>query len=485
MEMMEYATTRKDELVGWVRKFSLFPYPFVTACCGMEFMSVSSTLYDTDRFGAALPRFTPRQSDLLMVVGTVSAQAGTDPAQDRLRADVRTQVGHSLRRLRDERRLLPATTPLLPGIDKIIPVDLYMPGLPAAAGNGHRRHHEAAGQALRATRHPIMQPGFLRRETPSAAENLLERCYRPALESTQAGSRQAGMVQHRHAWCSQIERRESLVPMVGHAAASRTFTASTCSWTSRRSDWHRSSRPRFERRGTTSTRPRCYFSPRAPQDAWCEEDGPDGATRWSTLYGSARFHGARMRMKCTEFASSGNATICARMLLYEGFVGHPLAQGLPEAEASSRMVPYTGREAMSLPPLSTLPTPDPPGIHQDASRPDHVIVNIGPFAPRHARHDPDRGGDLDGERVVRTDVHCGYLHRGFEKEAESHTYHNAHPVHRPAELLLGDEQQLRLRGGTVEKLLGIETHAALRLAAHAAGRVQPHRRPPDLHRRQR
>ncbi len=68
----EYMTTKKDEFVGWARKFSLFPYPFVTACCAMEFMSVSSTLYDTDRFGAALPRFTPRQSDLLMVVGTVT-----------------------------------------------------------------------------------------------------------------------------------------------------------------------------------------------------------------------------------------------------------------------------------------------------------------------------------------------------------------------------------------------------------------------------
>ena len=52
----EYLTTRKDELVGWARKFSLFPYPFVTACCAMEFMAVSASTYDTDRFGAALPR---------------------------------------------------------------------------------------------------------------------------------------------------------------------------------------------------------------------------------------------------------------------------------------------------------------------------------------------------------------------------------------------------------------------------------------------
>jgi len=57
----EYFSTKKDELVGWARKFSLFPYPFVTACCAMEFMAVSSSPYDTDRFGAALPRFSPRQ----------------------------------------------------------------------------------------------------------------------------------------------------------------------------------------------------------------------------------------------------------------------------------------------------------------------------------------------------------------------------------------------------------------------------------------
>ena len=58
---LEYISTKKDELVGWARKFSLFPYPFVTACCAMEFMAVSSTPYDTDRFGAALPpRNDPR-----------------------------------------------------------------------------------------------------------------------------------------------------------------------------------------------------------------------------------------------------------------------------------------------------------------------------------------------------------------------------------------------------------------------------------------
>src|SRR5262245_22649356 len=66
--------TTVDKAVGWARKFSLFPYPFATACCAMEYMSLSMSPYDIDRFGALLPRFTPRQSDLLMVIGTVTVR---------------------------------------------------------------------------------------------------------------------------------------------------------------------------------------------------------------------------------------------------------------------------------------------------------------------------------------------------------------------------------------------------------------------------
>src|SRR5262245_45745919 len=66
------ALTRLDKAVGWARKYSLFPYPFATACCAMEYMSLSMSPYDIDRFGALLPRFSPRQADLLMGIGTVS-----------------------------------------------------------------------------------------------------------------------------------------------------------------------------------------------------------------------------------------------------------------------------------------------------------------------------------------------------------------------------------------------------------------------------
>ena len=128
MALMDYMTTKKDELVGWVRKFSLFPYPFVTACCGMEFMAVSSTLYDTDRFGAALPRFTPRQADLLMVIGTVTMR----------QAPILRRV---FEQMAEPKWVMAfgacASTggfydnyATLPGIDRIVPVDIYVPGCP-------------------------------------------------------------------------------------------------------------------------------------------------------------------------------------------------------------------------------------------------------------------------------------------------------------------------------------------------------------------
>jgi NADH:ubiquinone oxidoreductase subunit B-like Fe-S oxidoreductase/NADH:ubiquinone oxidoreductase subunit 3 (subunit A) len=69
------AGLRHDEarrLLNWAKKYSLFQYPFVTACCAMEFMAFASPRFDMSRFGAEAPRFSPRQSDLLWVVGTIS-----------------------------------------------------------------------------------------------------------------------------------------------------------------------------------------------------------------------------------------------------------------------------------------------------------------------------------------------------------------------------------------------------------------------------
>jgi NADH-quinone oxidoreductase subunit B len=65
-------TTRVDAMINWARKNSLWPLPFGTACCAIEFMSVVSSPFDISRFGAELGRFSPRQADLLLVAGTIN-----------------------------------------------------------------------------------------------------------------------------------------------------------------------------------------------------------------------------------------------------------------------------------------------------------------------------------------------------------------------------------------------------------------------------
>lgn len=123
-----FATTRLDALLGWARKYSLFQYPFVTACCGMEFMAMASPRFDMARFGAEAPRFSPRQADLLWIVGTISQR----------QAPVLRQIYDQM----TEPKWVFAfgtcassggfydnyTT--LAGIDKIIPCDIYVPGCP-------------------------------------------------------------------------------------------------------------------------------------------------------------------------------------------------------------------------------------------------------------------------------------------------------------------------------------------------------------------
>lgn len=117
-----------EKATNWGRKFSLFSYPFVTACCGMEFMSVAAPKYDIARFGAEFPRFSPRQSDLLMIVGTITEKQG--PALRRVweqMAEPKWVIAFGVC----------ASTGgfyqnyhAMPGADQVVPVDVYIPGCP-------------------------------------------------------------------------------------------------------------------------------------------------------------------------------------------------------------------------------------------------------------------------------------------------------------------------------------------------------------------
>ncbi len=124
----QFLTSKLDSVVNWARKYSLFQYPFVTACCGMEYMAVNAPHYDQARFGAEIPRFSPRQSDVLWVVGTVNHKLG--PVLKRVyeqMAEPKWVVAFGACAASGG---FYQNYAVMPGIDRIIPVDVYIAGCP-------------------------------------------------------------------------------------------------------------------------------------------------------------------------------------------------------------------------------------------------------------------------------------------------------------------------------------------------------------------
>ncbi len=121
-------TTKLEDLVAWARKSSLFQYPFVTACCGMEYMAVACAHYDMARFGAEVPRWSPRQADLLWVVGTISHKIAPvlKTIYDQM-SEPKWVIAFGVCTCTGGFYDNYAT---VQGIDTIIPVDVYIPGCP-------------------------------------------------------------------------------------------------------------------------------------------------------------------------------------------------------------------------------------------------------------------------------------------------------------------------------------------------------------------
>ena len=120
--------TSFEKVIGLARSYSLWPLPFATSCCGIEFMATVASHYDLGRFGAERLSYSPRQADLLMVMGTIAKKM----------APVVQQVYEQMA----EPRWVMAvgacassggifdTYSVLQGIDRIVPVDVYVPGCP-------------------------------------------------------------------------------------------------------------------------------------------------------------------------------------------------------------------------------------------------------------------------------------------------------------------------------------------------------------------
>lgn len=128
LEGQGFFATRLDQVIGLARANSIWPLPFATSCCGIEFMATMGTNYDLARFGMERLSFSPRQSDLLMVMGTIAKKMGP----------VLRQV---YEQMAEPKWVIAVgacassggifdTYSVLQGIDKVIPVDVYVPGCP-------------------------------------------------------------------------------------------------------------------------------------------------------------------------------------------------------------------------------------------------------------------------------------------------------------------------------------------------------------------
>ena len=123
-----FLTTRFEALLDAARKNSLWPFPFGTACCAIEFMSVMMSHYDLSRFGAEVVRFSPRQSDLLLVAGTVTDKMA--PVMVRIYQQMpEPKYVISMGACACTGGFYRAYH-VAQGIDEFIPVDVYVPGCP-------------------------------------------------------------------------------------------------------------------------------------------------------------------------------------------------------------------------------------------------------------------------------------------------------------------------------------------------------------------
>src|SRR5580700_7974700 len=124
----DVVVTTVDAALNWFRKNSVWPMPMGLACCAIELMAVGASRFDIARFGAEVMRFSPKQSDVMIVAGTVTYK-----------------MSSALRRIYDQMSEpkwviamgacastggMYRSYAVLQGVDRIVPVDVYVSGCP-------------------------------------------------------------------------------------------------------------------------------------------------------------------------------------------------------------------------------------------------------------------------------------------------------------------------------------------------------------------
>jgi NADH-quinone oxidoreductase subunit B len=125
---LEYLIDLIKKGVGWSRKYSLWPLPFATACCGIELMATGASRYDIARFGAEVMRFSPRQCDLLICAGRVAIKMM--PVLQRMYLQMAEPKWVISMGACASTGGVFDTYAVVQGIDQFMPVDVYVPGCP-------------------------------------------------------------------------------------------------------------------------------------------------------------------------------------------------------------------------------------------------------------------------------------------------------------------------------------------------------------------
>jgi len=459
-------TTKLSDVANWARKNSLWPMPFGTACCAIEFMSVVSAHYDVSRFGAEVVRFSPRQSDLMMVMGTI-----TD------------KMGPVLRKIYDQ---MPepkwvismgacATSGgfyrayhVMQGIDEIIPVDVYIPGCPPTP--------EAVIQAV------LMIQGIIEKEREIDADARTELRERLKKEITESAPKPLLLAQQQAQEAIRLVHitREPAEPQNPVVAAIRNrFSDQVLDVNDFRGDLSVTIRPDRVTEVCRSLKE----DPATRLDLLSSITGLDylgypeknADERFNVVYHLYSVdHGHRLRLKVPLPESAPEVDSVAsvwrtanwweretwdmfgirfknhpdlrRILCHEEFQGHALRKDHDPGGRTPLSRDY------NLP--IEYETEWREDEKQDRINGQPTIINIGPSHP--ATHGTLRiVARLDGETITDSDVEIGYLHRCFEKMAETHQWNQVIPYTDRLNYMSSFLNNVGY-ACAVEKLLGIE-----------------------------